>query len=93
MYNVTGVPQDIGGSRSPRLIKAHGKLHLSALTASSKLAEIEFSSLLLSISSSWHSLYFSCWVARFEVVKAVKLLIILNFRRVKILFTQENESV
>ncbi|KAM9283866.1 ferric-chelate reductase 1 isoform 2-T5 [Morus bassanus] len=26
MYNVTGLPQDIGGSRSPRLIKAHGAL-------------------------------------------------------------------
>ncbi|OXB81498.1 UNVERIFIED_CONTAM: hypothetical protein H355_004404 [Colinus virginianus] len=26
MYNVTGIPQDIGGSRSPRLIKAHGAL-------------------------------------------------------------------
>ncbi|NWV08505.1 FRRS1 reductase, partial [Ptilonorhynchus violaceus] len=26
LYNVTGVPQDIGGSRSPRLIKAHGAL-------------------------------------------------------------------
>ncbi|XP_057258269.1 putative ferric-chelate reductase 1 isoform X8 [Pezoporus wallicus] len=26
MYNVTGRPQDIGGSRSPRLIKAHGAL-------------------------------------------------------------------
>ncbi|XP_055671069.1 ferric-chelate reductase 1 isoform X1 [Falco peregrinus] len=25
-YNVTGLPQDIGGSRSPRLIKAHGVL-------------------------------------------------------------------
>ncbi|XP_068025291.1 ferric-chelate reductase 1 isoform X1 [Melanerpes formicivorus] len=25
-YNVTGLPQDIGGSRSPRLIKAHGAL-------------------------------------------------------------------
>ncbi|KAJ7408777.1 ferric-chelate reductase 1 isoform X4 [Willisornis vidua] len=25
-YNVTGPPQDIGGSRSPRLIKAHGAL-------------------------------------------------------------------
>ncbi|KAJ7395272.1 Ferric-chelate reductase 1 [Pitangus sulphuratus] len=26
LYNVTGPPQDIGGSRSPRLIKAHGAL-------------------------------------------------------------------
>ncbi|XP_061859666.1 ferric-chelate reductase 1 isoform X2 [Colius striatus] len=26
MYNVTGLPQDIGGSRSPGLIKAHGAL-------------------------------------------------------------------
>uniref|UniRef100_A0A8D0FP70 Ferric chelate reductase 1 n=1 Tax=Strix occidentalis caurina TaxID=311401 RepID=A0A8D0FP70_STROC len=26
MYNVTGLPQDIGGSRSPRLLKAHGAL-------------------------------------------------------------------
>ncbi|KFP82902.1 Ferric-chelate reductase 1 [Apaloderma vittatum] len=26
MYNVAGLPQDIGGSRSPRLIKAHGAL-------------------------------------------------------------------
>ncbi|KAM6343551.1 putative ferric-chelate reductase 1 isoform 5-T8 [Alca torda] len=26
IYNVTGLPQDIGGSRSPRLIKAHGAL-------------------------------------------------------------------
>ncbi|XP_009561816.1 ferric-chelate reductase 1 isoform X5 [Cuculus canorus] len=25
-YNVTGLPEDIGGSRSPRLIKAHGAL-------------------------------------------------------------------
>ncbi|NXD38877.1 FRRS1 reductase, partial [Copsychus sechellarum] len=25
-YNVTGLPQDIGGSRAPRLIKAHGAL-------------------------------------------------------------------
>ncbi|XP_059334093.1 ferric-chelate reductase 1 isoform X3 [Ammospiza nelsoni] len=26
LYNVTGLPQDIGGSRAPRLIKAHGAL-------------------------------------------------------------------
>ncbi|XP_076193925.1 ferric-chelate reductase 1 isoform X2 [Aptenodytes patagonicus] len=26
IYNVTGLPHDIGGSRSPRLIKAHGAL-------------------------------------------------------------------
>ncbi|KAM9008295.1 ferric-chelate reductase 1 isoform 8-T13 [Ara ararauna] len=26
IYNITGLPQDIGGSRSPRLIKAHGAL-------------------------------------------------------------------
>ncbi|KAM9543948.1 ferric-chelate reductase 1 isoform 11-T16 [Guaruba guarouba] len=26
IYNITGLPQDIGGSRSPRLIKAHGTL-------------------------------------------------------------------
>ncbi|NWX20953.1 FRRS1 reductase, partial [Aegotheles bennettii] len=26
IYNVTGLPQDIGGSRAPRLIKAHGAL-------------------------------------------------------------------
>ncbi|XP_009068245.1 PREDICTED: ferric-chelate reductase 1 isoform X1 [Acanthisitta chloris] len=26
LYNVTGFPRDIGGSRSPRLIKAHGAL-------------------------------------------------------------------
>uniref|UniRef100_A0A8C3TV41 Ferric chelate reductase 1 n=1 Tax=Catharus ustulatus TaxID=91951 RepID=A0A8C3TV41_CATUS len=26
LYNITGLPQDIGGSRAPRLIKAHGAL-------------------------------------------------------------------
>lgn len=39
MYNVTGLPQDIGGSRSPRLIKAHGKLQFLVLFSSSRLAE------------------------------------------------------
>lgn len=39
IYNVTGLPHDIGGSRSPRLIKAHGKLQILVLFSSSRLAE------------------------------------------------------
>lgn len=39
IYDVTGLPQDIGGSRSPQLIKAHGKLQLLVLSSSARLAE------------------------------------------------------
>lgn len=85
IYNVTGLPQDIGGSRSPRLIKAHGKLQLLVLSSGSRLAETgELSFLhycrvgISSYLSGTHYVY--CWLARFETVKTVKLLLIFHFK-------------
>ncbi|NXY07399.1 FRRS1 reductase, partial [Pteruthius melanotis] len=42
LYNVTGPPQDIGGSRSPRLIKAHGALMFVAWITTVSIGVIFF---------------------------------------------------
>lgn len=39
LYNITGLPHDIGGSRAPQLIKAHGELQFLVLSSCSRLAE------------------------------------------------------
>lgn len=71
LYNVTGLPQDIGGSRAPRLIKAHGKLHFLVLSPSSRLAEA--GRLLQSwyfLLSFWHLHCLFCWLTRSDALVA-----------------------